>query len=307
MGKNPNEEFIEGEDFDLLDKKYVVPKIQHQGGSDDWSKVELPGGGIIEMVRIQPGKFLMGSENDSWGHPQNDDNTYDLPRKEAVFKNMFWMSKYVVTNEQYKAVMEGMPGTVEKNGNNSNYPVIITNSTFIMGFCQRLNRIFAEQLPQNYHFNFPTEIQWEYACKAGTDTPFNNGKEIKKGFLGLTDNTKDVLGELGWFGNTNAWTKGNADGKLHPVGQKKPNAWGLYDMHGNAHEMTWQCYDNKSSKRLTTRVPFIYRGGSYDWFPEGCRSASRNIYVDDSGIRLVLTKKWSASGEVYDGELPKKD
>lgn len=290
--------------FDLYDEGYAVPAIHHKGGVDDWSKVELPGGLVLEMVRIEAGTFMMGSAKGSWGVLNENNN---LPRKEARISFPFWMSKFVVTNEQYKAVMGSLDSTCKCDmcSSEAKYPAVPRGITYTMGFCQRLNRIFADQLPEGYQFNMPSEIQWEYACKAGTDTPFNNGKEVKNKLFGLFSNAAEIANEVGWVpaGDDNS-------AKIHPVGQKKPNAWGLYDMHGNVRESVWLRYDYlNSAERLTESRDIGERGGDVRGCLEDCRSADRN----NSGrsrhgaIRLALVKKWSVSGEVYDFRIaPKK-
>ena len=290
----------------MRDKDYIVPKIQHQGGVDDWKVVELPDGLKLEMAHIEAGAFMMGSDKNSWGHREGEKYFNDLPREE-VKQAAFWISKYMVTNEQYNAIMGDRRGTQDGFENEPGYPVLIHDETYAYGFCQRLNRIFADQLPEGYHFNFPTEIQWEYACKAGTDTPFNNGKEVKKGMFGLSDNSAEILDEIGWYGGTTGFTKGNAGGMLHPVGQKAPNAWGLYDMHGNAFELVWPRYDDTGMRKLEKSF-LKTRGGHYKFSPDSCRSASRWDFNQEYGaaIRLALVKIWSVSGEVFDGRRAPK-
>jgi formylglycine-generating enzyme required for sulfatase activity len=81
-------------------------------------------------------------------------------------------------------------------------------------------------LPPNWEFTLPMECQWEYACRAGTTTPLNNGKGIS---AGNEENECEHLDEIAWYHN-------NSGGQAHPVGLKKPNAWGLHDMHGNVQE-----------------------------------------------------------------------
>lgn len=84
-------------------------------------------------------------------------------------------------------------------------------------FCNKLNAIYADKLPKGYKFNLPTEAQWEYACRAGTTTKYCNG------------DSDDKYGEVAWYSYNSGY-------KTHPVGQKKANAWGIYDMHGNVRE-----------------------------------------------------------------------
>ena len=288
------------DEFDFVDQNYKPPQIRHAAGADNWNIVELPGGLKMEMVKIHPGEFMMGSDKDSWGHQRQG----ELPRQEATIQDAFWIGKFVVTNEQFEAVI-GKAGIFGKIGNPPHYPVIIFDTmTFAMGFCQRLNCIFEGQLPEGYHFNFPSEVQWEYACKAGTDTPFNNNMEITKGFFKGIQAGK-ILDELGWHGG-GGWAQGNSDGVLHRVGQKPPNDWGLYDMHGNVWELVWQCYKEYGTNKLDERELGL-RGGDFNSKPISCRSATRccncNSLTHKIGLRLALTKKWSVSGEIFDSTL----
>ena len=146
-------------------------------------------------------------------------------------------------------------------------------------------------------FDLPTEAQWEYLCRAGTDTDFNDGSNLSptnyySGATLYTNVVYDVhLAELGWF-------KGNSNAKVRQVGQKNPNAWGLYDCHGNV--MEW-CLDWNGSlaasavtdpKGADSGTKRLIRGGSRYDAPTGCRSAARNSETPDArsnlrGFRLV--------------------
>ena len=142
-----------------------------------------------------------------------------------------------------------------------------------MAFCA--NRTASEKeagrLPSGYEYTLPTEAQWEYACRAGTTTALNSGKD-------LTNGTQcSEMGEVGWYSY-------NSGEKTHPVGQKKPNAWGLYDMHGNVLEwcLDWNgdyplapVTDPTGPDNGTSRV---IRGGGWNFIAGGCRSASRSNY-----------------------------
>ena len=107
-------------------------------------------------------------------------------------------------------------------------------------FCAKLTGVAkaSGKLPEGYEFTLPTEAQWEYACRAGTTTALNSGKNLSN------EEKCPEMDEVGWY-------DGNSDEMTHPVGQKKPNAWGLYDMHGNVWE--W-CLDWKGDYPETTVV-----------------------------------------------------
>jgi formylglycine-generating enzyme required for sulfatase activity len=115
-------------------------------------------------------------------------------------------------------------------------------------------------------YRLPTEAEWEYACRAGSTTRYSFG---------------DDAADLGAF----AWYDGNSDGKTHPVGQKRPNAWGLYDMHGNVWEWCWDAYEaDYYSKKPPAADPLgpsqaasrVSRGGGWNFSPQNCRSAHRS-------------------------------
>jgi formylglycine-generating enzyme required for sulfatase activity len=152
---------------------------------------------------------------------------------------------------------------------------------------------YKSSLPKGYIFDLPTEAQWEYACRAGTTTDLNNGKNLT-----TEEGSCPNLDEVAWY-------KKNSD-ETHPVGQKKPNAWGIYDMHGNVKEWCRDMYcEDFYSLRKEYIDPYniygcshvsgrVFRGGS--WFDDAgvCRSADRsyggkpwdcNRYL---GFRLAL-------------------
>jgi len=145
----------------------------------------------------------------------------------------------------------------------------------------------AGRIPSNWAYRLPTEAEWEYACRAGTAARFSYGDD-----LGYTD-----LGKYAWYCD-------NSDLQTHPVGRKRPNAWGLYDMHGNVLEwcLDWHGeYPGGSvsdPQGLSSCSDRVFRGGSWsrwlDWNgPRLCRSAYRNSYdpeywYRDIGFRAVL-------------------
>ena len=139
-----------------------------------------------------------------------------------------------------------------------------------------------------YKFSLPTEAQWEYACRAGTTTALNNDKN-------LTDEKYNCpnLYEVAWYD----WQ--NKESTTHPVGQKKSNAWGLYDMHGNVDEWCDDCRGDYPSGAVTDPMgPTAglfqrFRGGSWNEPARFCRSAYRACYLPSDrfsnlGLRLAL-------------------
>jgi formylglycine-generating enzyme required for sulfatase activity len=220
------------------------------------------------MVSLPAGQFLMGSpDSDS-----DADKSEKPPRQVNV--NSFAIGKYPVTQAQYEAVMGTNPSHFSNNPQN---PVEMVNWNDAQAFCQKLSQITGKT------YRLPTEAEWEYACRAGTTTRYYFG---------------DDAGQLGDY----AWHKRNSQDKTHPVGQKKPNAWGLHDMIGNVWEWCEDDWHDNYIGAPTDGSAWInnndndyrslLRGGSWYFYPYSCRSAcryyfSRRGYLVNSGFRVV--------------------
>ena len=152
----------------------------------------------------------------------------------------FWAGKYEVTQEQYEAVTGNNPSNFKGAKN----PVETVSWNEAQAFCVSLSKKTGRS------FALPTEKQWEFACLAGSTGDYCFGSDE---------------GQLGEY----AWYNANAGGQMHPVGQKKPNAFGLYDVHGNVWEWCEDAYDSSSR---------VLRGGSWSSVPGDCRAAFRNRY-----------------------------
>jgi len=251
---------------------------------DDFT-TSLSEGVDLNMNWISPGTFMMGSPEDELG--AGGDETLH----EVTLTRGYWLGKYEVTQAQYEAIM----GTNPSRFKGADQPVESVSWNDAMAFCEKLTEReqAAGRLPFGYGYTLPTEAQWEYACRAGTTTAFNNGTNIE------TDD--QIYGEcpnldpVGWY-----WC--NSDETTHPVGQKQPNDWGLYDMHGNVIE--W-CLDAKNRYPTTSVVDpvqediepyYAVRGGSYSYYDDGakyCRSAARSVRLNTStsislGFRVAL-------------------
>lgn len=223
----------------------------------------------IEFVRVPAGAFRMGS-------PENEPKRVEDegPLRTVLFDKPFWMSKYEITQGQWKAVMADNPSTFKKG---DDYPVETVSWFDCQRFVQRLNSRNSET------FRLPTEAEWEYACRAGSQAAF--------GFGSVTD-------ELAEY----AWYQDNSSGASHRVGQRKPNAWGLYDMHGNVYEWCQDCWRDSyaglpgNGAAWITSDPDAHRvrrGGSWEKPAHNCRSAFRGSAHPDNqrsdvGLRLVL-------------------
>ena len=233
----------------------------------------------LDMIWIEPGTFLMGSPEDELGRSDNE------IQHEVTLTKGYWMGKYEVTQAQYEVIM----GTNPSWQHEVNNPVEQVLWDDAKTFCAKLTTIEKEagRLPEGYEYNLPTEAQWEYACRAGTTTALNSGKN-------LTSTTKcPNMDEVGWYGY-------NSSDIIHPVGQKQPNAWGLYDMHGSVYEWCLDWYEDYPTSPVTdpagpeTGSAYICRGGCWYNYAENCRSARRSRFPssftsDSQGFRVALT------------------
>ena len=145
----------------------------------------------------------------------------EIQHKVKVSKG-FWIGKYPITQKQYRTIMRYNPSFFI----GSNRPVDSVGEYNAKTFCLKINSLYKSKLPTNYRFVLPTEVQWEYACRANTTSTLNNGKNL----YSITD-IRVNLDEVGWY-------QLNSNSTTHPVGQKKPNSFGLFDMIGNVWEFT---------------------------------------------------------------------
>jgi formylglycine-generating enzyme required for sulfatase activity len=222
----------------------------------------------LEMVYIPAGSFQMGSP-ESEIHRELDES----PQHHVSISQPFYLGKYEVTQAQWLAVMGSNPYYDYGVGND--YPVYYVSWYDCLTFINRLNGMGLG------FFRLPTEAEWEYACRAGTSTRFFWGD----------DPDYALIGDYAWFDGNNEpfGTK--------PVGLKSPNPWNLFDMCGNVYE--W-CYDRygayPASAQTDPQGPdygtiFVYRGGSWSYGMEACRSANRYRHSNEFrfyvlGLRL---------------------
>ena len=214
----------------------------------------------LVMRRVPAGDFMMGETNN--GH------------KVKLTKDLY-VGVFEVTQGQWEKVMKANPSTFEDVGKDA--PVEMVSWEDCQNFMKELNGKKSSALA----FRLPTEAEWEYACRGG--------EKASKGFEYSGSGTLDEV----------AWFKDNSGGKTHPVGKKKPNELGIYDMSGNVWEWCSDWHgeyskeiekDPQGAKSGTVR---ILRGGSWDRDAEICRSAFRGSYEPayrnrDVGFRLVL-------------------
>ena len=232
--------------------------------------IPLADGVDLDMIWIKPGTFIMGSPEDELGRGN------DEPQHEVTLTRGYWIGKYEVTQAQYKAVMGNNPSRFQGDDQR---PVEMVSFYNAIDFCSRLTAIekAAGRLPEGYEYTLPTEAQWEYACRAGTTTALNNGMDLSDKW------DSPEIEEL-------AWCTMNSDSTTHPAGQKKPNAWGLYDMHGNLLEWCLDYYDFYPTEPVTDPTGpsrgmyYVIRGGSWNFAPFCCRSAYRSEYNGTYGV-----------------------
>lgn len=244
-------------------------------------KIHLP----IEFIWVPAGEFFMGSP---FNENNRDDFDDELPFKVTISKG-FWLSKFLLTNEQWSVISQlpvDFKNIYPKNNISYDESLLI---------CDELNKEYFRRLPQQYRFSLPTEAQWEYACRAGTTSIFYNGSDLQD-FLKI------------------GWCKENSKGKIRKVGLLEPNDWGFYDILGNLSEwcidypiaypsdsqVDW-CMDPIILKDMDERNDFplknyrVHRSGSFLNFL-GSRLnkisfrgwSEKNIKSEIIGLRLCL-------------------
>jgi serine/threonine-protein kinase len=245
----------------LKDKS--VPKEKDGEGTDNQISIDLGGGVKMELLLVQPGKFMMGDKES---------------QHEVTLTKPFWIGKFEVTQEQYEKVTGVNPSGCKYSGRDA--PVEQVTWSDAAEFCRRLSEKEGKALPKGYVFRLPTEAEWEYAARGGRNS---------NGFEYSGSNTPDDV----------AWSRNNSGGKTNPVGRKKPNELGLYDMSGNVWE--W-CNDldgaylsepEKDPMGAKTGFLRVNRGGSWLRDARLCRSAIRgkgppDICADGLGFRLAI-------------------
>jgi formylglycine-generating enzyme required for sulfatase activity len=210
----------------------------------------------MKFTLIPAGEFNMGSEE--------SDN--EKPVHKVKINNPFYLGTYPVTQREWNAVMGVNPsawnavmGVNPSAFKGDDLPVETVSWDKVQEFIKKLNEKEGTD-----KYRLPSEAEWEYACRAGTTTKYSIGDSESK------------LGDYGWYDK-------NSEGKTHPVGQKKPNSWGLHDMHGNVWERVqdkWQdSYDGApiggSAWESEDAAARVVRGGGWSSSAGGCRSAIR--------------------------------
>lgn len=236
----------------------------------------LPGGGkALEMVVIAPGTFMMGSSDS-----EKDRYYGERPRPRITISKGFLMGKYEITQGQWEAVMGNNPSD---NKSGPDYPVENVSWEDASAFCRKLTDMVrnADKKLEGIEFRLPTDAEWEYACRAGTTTATAYGDS-------LSSTQANFDGNYPYGGAV----KGPDLSRTAVVGSYQPNAWGLYDMHGNVWE--W-CLDESPERypggsRGSDR---LVRGGSWNGSGRNCLSANRRFCwpkfrCSNYGFRVVL-------------------
>ena len=278
----------------VVRKEVALEKVSFNG------VVTLEGGVKLYMVKINAGSFVMGSSQDKVRRDPTE------TRHRVTLTKGFWLGKFEVTQSQYAAVMKSNPSYFKTDDR----PVERVSWYNAKEFCNKLNELYAGKLPLGYKFDLPSEAQWEYACRAGTVTSLNSGENMC--ILGM--NNSPNLDLVGWYGGNcgkdydlvvpydiSSWLEkqySHTRGGSHPAGLKRPNNWGLYDMHGNVKEWCrdWSgAYGGRAAdpEGPSSGADRVCRGGSWMSFAMECRSASRDAVSpgkgrNDLGFRLAL-------------------
>lgn len=213
----------------------------------------------LEFVLIPTGEFDMGSSanEDRWNR--------EGPVHSVKISNAFYLGKYEVTQKQWRDVM----GTNPSYFKGDNLPVENVSWNDVQDFIKKLN-----EKENTSKYRLPSEAEWEYAARAGTTTRFSFGDD------------ESIFADYAWY-------KENSGRKIHDVGQKKPNPWGLYDMHGNVWEWVQDNWHGNYKGAPTDGSSWegglsrVIRGGFMFHNARGCRSAIRFSFVPGDRIRGV--------------------
>ena len=234
------------------------------GFAQETKTLFLPDSVAIMFKAVPAGEFIMGSLAGEL-HRDND----EAPRTK-VYVPSFWMGIHEVTQKQWLAVMRYNPSVFTHKADHLEYPVESVTWLECEAFIEKLNQLGMGT------FRLPSEEEWEYACRAGTDTAY---------YWGDYENERKIT--------TKAWINSRSMATTNPVGKKPANPWGLYDMSGNVWEWTSTSYAKYGQEAKTDSLK-VFRGGSWFDFGNSQRSANRhkhkiNEKYTSIGLRLVWT------------------
>ncbi len=245
--------------FDQVDREKKMKKVIPGKRYDEF----LSGKVHLSLGWIPPGHFSMGSERGRYN---------EKPVHLIKITKGFWMSKNQITQEQWEAIIGNNPSSFK----GPDHPVEYVSWQDCQDFCRRLSDKIGKKC------RLPTEAEWEYACRAGTETEYCFG---------------DKLEDLSHY----AWFALNSVSTTHPVGKLKSNNWGMYGMHGNVQEWCQDWYNESYYRDSPVKDPEgpnsgynrVVRGGSWLRKPDFCRSAHRdgdtpNTACNYIGFRIVV-------------------
>jgi formylglycine-generating enzyme required for sulfatase activity len=250
---------------------FFVDQLQAQSPKEITNSIGM------KLVLIPKGTFMMGSPETEKGRQENE------TQHEVTISKDYYLGVHEATQAQYETVMGKNPshfqGAIVGN-ENADLPVENVSWDDAVEFCKKLSDL-PEEKKAGRVYRLPTEAQWENACRAGSKTAY------------LFDDEEGLLPEYGWFNR-------NSSNRTHTVGLLEPNAWGLYDMHGNVWEWCNDRYGEypKGAVRNPTGPKVgsdrVCRGGSWDFEAANCRSAFRNwnypsLRLDYYGLRVALS------------------
>ena len=309
----PDESFYETHSDDMLVKVEAKEKtppdsntymvIDLSGGTNATSFAinyldDVPEGGWTEeykttklvLRKVEAGKFTMGSPEDERGRYDNE------VQHEVILTKDFYIGVFETTQKQYELIKGGNPANYQGDAR----PVEYVSYNMIRGSDKGSgwpansdvdsdSFLGVLRAKTNQAFDLPTEAQWEYACRAGTTTALNNGTNL----IGVYDDSN--MNMLGRYCYNYTDGKGGYSEYAHTtVGSYLPNAWGLYDMHGNVLEWCLDWYqsdlgsDPATDPKGNTEGRYrLLRGGSYNANAAGCRSANRYYYAPSDGIGSI--------------------
>ena len=220
----------------------VGPTVENARKSGETKTITLPGGAKMEMIWCAPGKFSMGSPITEPGRFE------DEKQRTVTITKGFWLGKYEVTQRQWESVMRSNHSRFRSPDN----PVETVSWHDCEMFVRKVNVALGGVA------RFPTEAEWEYACRAGSSAPVAGSGNLP---------------EMAWYDL-------NSDSQTHEVGRNKPNAWGFRDMHGNVLEWCADWFSVPDGDAVDPKGPpsgafKILRGGCWFFYERDCRSAYR--------------------------------
>jgi formylglycine-generating enzyme required for sulfatase activity len=230
----------------------------------------------MKLVLIPKGTFMMGSPESEEGRKENE------TQHEVTISKDYYLGVTEVTQAQYEKVIGKNPsyyqGAIVGN-ENADLPVEQVSWDDAVEFCKKLSEL-PEEIKAGRVYRLPTEAQWEYACRAGSKTAYS------------FDDEEGLLPEHGWFNR-------NSSNRTHTVGLLEPNAWGLYDMHGNVWEWCSDWYEEYPKGAVgdptgpSKGAHRVFRGGSWNSEAANCWSGLRSSSVpslrSNIGFRLALS------------------